>query len=548
MEAERQALLDLFRAESEEHLALMEEALIALEASPEDPEPLRAVFRVAHTLKGNSNSLGFSGLAECAHALEDLLERARDGGLVVTPSLVGLLLEAADGLRDMVRRRRRQAGRRPRSGSLVARLSERAREASGAHASRPGNRERTPAASASGARARSLRVDVGKLDRLLSLAGEIAVARSQLRRRIEERLDRTGEDLLEAHLLADRLQRDVQEQVMGLRMVPVGPTFRQHARTVRDLAVAQGKRVRLVTQGDDIEVDTSIIEQVRDPLLHLIRNSLDHGIERPDVRQAAGKDPTGTIHLRARHEAGGIVVEIQDDGAGLDRQRILARARERGVPEPERLSVPELHRLVLEAGFSTAGAVTALSGRGIGMDVVRRNVEALGGSVELASEEGRGTMVALRLPLTLALIDGFLVSSAGETYVIPMRAVSECRDHASQDPGLPEAEILDLRGRPLPCLRLRRLFSLPGEPPRREGVVVVEGTFGVVGLIVDALLGESQVVIRQMGAPFRGLPGLAGTTILGSGRVALVLDLSSLARRSTPLSPSPVPEEKESVS
>jgi two-component system chemotaxis sensor kinase CheA len=549
MQTERQALLALFLTESEEHLALMEQTLVVLESRPEDRDAVESVFRAAHTLKGNSSSVGFDRLAELAHVLEDLLERVRDGAIPVTRPLVGTLLEAVDVLRVTLRDAvdgkaggdaRVRAMRESLKRELGRRRSSSGRSRRRTAATLPAHERRALSTSAT---AGTLRVDVRKLDRLLNLVGEIAVARGQLQRLLEDRRALVGEEVLEAHLLAERLLRELHEHVMSARMVPVGPTLRQYARAVRDTAAAHGKQARLVTEGDDVEVDASVIEQVKDPLVHLVRNSLDHGIESPRAREAAGKDPCGTVRLRAFHDAGSVVIEVRDDGAGLDRARILGRARERGVAEPERLPERELYRLVLEPGFSTAAAVTDLSGRGVGMDVVRRKVEALGGSVDISSEAGRGTTIGLRVPLTLAIVDGLVASAAGETYVLPVSAVAECFDHPGGDSGARETELLDLRGRPLPCMRLRRLFALPGDPPARESVIVVEGGVAAAGIVVDAIVGESQAVIRPLGPRLLGLPGLAGTTILGSGRVAFVLDVASLTRsaaeRSAPAAWSP---------
>jgi two-component system, chemotaxis family, sensor kinase CheA len=278
-------------------------------------------------------------------------------------------------------------------------------------------------------------------------------------------------------------------------------------------------------------VDTSIIEHLRDALTHMVRNALDHGIEPPSRRAALGKDPCGTIGLRAFREAGNIVVELSDDGGGLDRVRIAERARGR-ADATGRASDADLQRLIFEPGFSTADRVTELSGRGVGMDVVRRNVEALRGSVAVASREGQGTTFSIRLPLTLAIIDGFGTVAGGETYVVPTEAVIECLElpPAGREDGSGRT-VINLRGEPLPCLRLRDHFGLPGGGVTRENVVVVRHEAGRAGLVVDGLLGERQTVIKPLGPLFRTLPGIAGSAILGSGRVALILDVAGLLRQ-----------------
>jgi two-component system chemotaxis sensor kinase CheA len=320
---------------------------------------------------------------------------------------------------------------------------------------------------------------------------------------------------------------------MKLRMVPVGPTFRHFVRIVRDVALAHGKLARLVIEGVDVEVDTTIIQHLRDPLTHLVRNALSHGIEAPSARSAAGKEPSGPLTLRAFHEAGNIVIELTDDGAGLDREKILARACERGLLEAGEVpSDDRLHRFLFEPGCSTADAVDDLSGRGVGLDVVARRIEALRGSALVKSERGAGTTFTIRLPLTVAIIDGFGVGVADETYIIPLDSVVECLELPEQAESLGAAEgVVSLRGQPLPFVRLRDIFELGGERPPRENIVVVRCDSALVGVVVDVLHGDSQTVIKPLGRMLRGLPGIVGSAVLGSGRVALILDVPDLVRR-----------------
>jgi len=284
-----------------------------------------------------------------------------------------------------------------------------------------------------------------------------------------------------------------------------------------------------------VEVDTAVAEHIRDPITHMIRNALDHGIESPQVRERLGKSPSGCITLSARHSAGSIVIELKDDGAGLDRSRIAAQARVRGlVADPEAITEDELCGLVFEPGLSTADTVTELSGRGIGLDVVRRSIEALRGSVGIESWEGRGTAITLRFPLTLAVIGGLMVGVAGETFIIPLDGVVECLElPPDRGPETADRGVVNLRGEALPYVRLRRLFDVQGDPPARELVVVVRHGREQAGLCVDAVLGESQNVIKPLGKLFHGIAGIAGSTILGSGQVALILDLPTLLRRAS---------------
>jgi two-component system chemotaxis sensor kinase CheA len=538
-----EAIVRTFLDESAEGLRQMEEALVTLETRPDDPEPVETVFRVVHTLKGNASSLGFPRVAEFAHGVEDVLQRLRDRTLRLTPSLVTVLLQAVDALRQIVPDA--VAGSQdllPAHADLLKVLStcDATGPADAAPASPPApvaeRRQqvwgrRRDDIQAWQERGRTVRVELDKLDRILNLTGEIAIARGRLRQMLEDRLAGIGEDLLEAHVESDRLYLELQELVMKARMVPVGPTFRQYVRTVRDIAAATSKSVRLHIEDGEVEVDTRVIEELRDPLTHMIRNAVDHGIEPPDVRQARGKDPCGRITLRASHEGGSILIQISDDGAGLDRERIAERARTQGlVLEPEKLTDAELYRLVLEPGFSTAERVTNLSGRGVGMDVVRRNVETLRGSIAIDSRQGAGTTISIHLPLTLAIIEGFGVGVGDETYVIPLEAVLECVELPGEKRPEDAGGVINLRGRPLPYIRLRDLFALGGDAPRRENIVVVQHGSRQAGIAVDALYGASQAVIKPLADMFRQLPGIAGSTILGTGRVALILDVPGLLR------------------
>ena len=419
--------------------------------------------------------------------------------------------------------------------ALVERL--RALAASGADAAAgPDSRHEREAAEAAALlrsetpRDRSLRVGIETLDRILDLTGEIAVGRERLRGALEAGASDSAA-AAEIHREADRLHADLQELVMKARMEPLGPTFRRLARTVRDLAAALGKDARLVVEGAEVEVDTKVVEQVRDPLTHLVRNALSHGVEAPAERTARGKDPCGRIRLRAFRETGGIVIEVEDDGAGLSRDRIVRRALETGLvtDAPER-DEAELQRLIFTPGFSTAAAVTEVSGRGVGLDVVRRNVESLRGSVGVRSREGVGTTFTIRLPLSLAIIPGFAVETAGEAYIVPLEAVLECLELPPDGLAGREGGVVSLRGDSLPYRRLRERFRLEAERPAREYVVVVQHEGKRLGLVVDGLLGESQTVLKPLGRPLRALEGIAGSAILGSGRVALVVDLPGFFR------------------
>ena len=529
---DRDLLLQTFLAEAAEHLRALEESLVALEANPADAELLHGIFRMAHSLKGDASMVGFPRIAEVAHALEDLLERLRDQELAVTAERISLLLEAVDALRAQVGGAASGAEVfTPAHAAVRDALSAAAHAATTPHTALDATAARSESAVAEGD-ARTLRVDVAKLDRMLNLTGEIAIARGRVAQQLAALPPQVGAMILEAHREADRLQLELQEQVMKARMVPVGPFFRQYGRVVRDLAHAHGKAVRLVIEGDDVEVDTRVVQRLRDPLTHMIRNTIDHGIESPELRAALGKAPEGCLTLRAAHEGGLIVIEVKDDGAGFNRERIAARARTTGVAAaPEQLPDADLLALVFAPGFSTAESVTDLSGRGVGMDVVRRNVEALRGTIDIASVAGEGSTLTVRLPLTLAIIDGFGVGVGEETYILPLDSVLECLALPRDEQRAADARgVISLRGQPLPYLRLRHRFQVPGATPVREHVVVVQHAGGRAGIAVDVLFGESQAVIKSLGTVLDRLSGVSGSTILGDGRVALILDTPALLR------------------
>jgi len=377
---------------------------------------------------------------------------------------------------------------------------------------------------------RSIRVDSERLDQLINLVGELVIAGAGTSLKAQQRGD---EDLLESVSLISRLVEDIRDRSLRLRMVPIGETFSRFNRVVRDVAKELDKSITLDIQGAETELDKSVVEKIGDPLTHLVRNSIDHGIENAEQRLAAGKPEKGTVRLNAYHDSGNIVIEVSDDGGGIDANKVLAKAIANGMVSPEQqLSRPEILRLILEAGLSTKAAVSNLSGRGVGMDVVKKNVEALRGSIDVDSELGRGTSIRIRLPLTLSIIGGFLVEVGSASYVIPLDSVVECIEHGdelevSREHG---GSYVSLRSEVLPLLDLRELF---GEEPRsgeRENIVVVQCAGQKAGLVVDALMGEYQTVIKPLSQIFSRLSGISGSTILGSGEVAMILDVSALIR------------------
>ncbi len=538
MDIDTELLLKSFVSETGEGLAQMEEALLELEAHPDDTELVNMVFRVVHTFKGNAGIFELKYAQEFAHALEDLLDRIRTHELSFSSHIADVLLASMDVLRAFtVAAAAGTDAATPESAKLLQSMKgemdgQLAANSETEATSEPvaGSLQEAKSVSLSPA-ARSLRVDVQKLDRLLDLTGEIAIARGRTTRLLESGKQASIEELTEAHNTEAMLQTELQELVMKVRMVPVGPLFRQYQRTVRDVGRELGKTVNLKIEGEEVEVDTSVVEHLRDPLLHMIRNAMDHGIELPEQRREAGKPSAGTITLRAWHESGNISIEVEDDGGGLDRARILEAAKTRGISADPGLSDREVYQLVFESGLSTNTLVSNLSGRGVGMDVVRRNVQALRGNVTISSHPGRGSNVHLRFPLTLAIIEGFAVEVSGNIYVIPLDHVVECVELPAEQRDLEYGTgVLQLRGEPVPYLQLRDYFRLSGARGARQNVVVVQHDSKRAGLVVDTLHGTTQTVIKPLAQMFKDVPGVSSSAILGSGRVAFILDVSSFLR------------------
>lgn len=374
-----------------------------------------------------------------------------------------------------------------------------------------------------------LRVDAAKLDHLIDLVGELIIAGAGANLIARKH---KMKDLIQSTSEVARLMEEVRDSALNLRMVQIGGTFNRFQRVVRDVSQELGKDIALKITGAETELDKTVVEKLADPLTHLVRNAMDHGIESAERRAAAGKPPQGTVSLHAKHEAGQVVIEVSDDGGGLTKERILRKGIERGLVSPDVvLTERDIFNLVFQPGFSTAETVSNLSGRGVGMDVVKRSINALRGTIDLRSVEGVGTTVCIRLPLTLAIIDGFLLGVGRSSYVVPLSMVVECIEMSRQQ--VNHKDWLDLRGEVLPLIRLRELYDIDGEPGRRQNVVVVQGGGKRVGLVVDQLMGELQTVIKPLGKVFQHVRGVGGFTILGSGAVALLLDVPNLVNQVT---------------
>ena len=394
-----------------------------------------------------------------------------------------------------------------------------------------------PAASDSG----SIRVSVEKVDQMINLVGELVITQAMLTQAASNVDPVIFERLINGLAQLERNTRDLQESVMSIRMMPISVVFSRFPRVVRDLSQKLGKQVELKTIGETTEMDKSLVERITDPLTHLVRNSLDHGLETPERRRAAGKPETGTITLSAYHQSGNIVIEVGDDGAGLNRARILAKAKERGMPVTDVMTDQEVWQLIMEPGFSTAEQVTEVSGRGVGMDVVKKNISAMGGRIELDSVTGVGTRITVRLPLTLAILDGMSVGVGKETYIIPLGYVMESMQ---PERGMMKSvsgveRLIQVRGEYLPVVCLHDVFHIQGAiTDWSKGIMVVlEADGQSAALFIDQLIGQHQVVIKSLEANYRRVPGVGGATIMGDGRVALILDvpmLVGMARRVLP--------------
>ena len=382
----------------------------------------------------------------------------------------------------------------------------------------------------------TLRVSVSKVDQLINLVGELVITQAMLAQKSRELDDGANQPLLAGLADLDRNTRDLQEAVMSIRMIPMSVVFNRFPRMLRDLATKLGKKVELVTHGEATELDKGLVEKITDPLTHLIRNSCDHGIEMPDERRAKGKSEHGTITLSATHEGGSILIEVRDDGKGLNRDKLLSKAREKGIDAPDSMTDAEVWGLIFAPGFSTADQVTDVSGRGVGMDVVKKNIAALNGTVEIDSAEGYGMRVSVRLPLTLAIMDGMSVRVSDEVYILPLSSVIESFQIKPTDINTlaQGAQVVKVRDEFMPVIELERVFQVPrfehsGASPI---MVVVEADGQRVALMVDELLGQQQVVIKNLESNYRRVPNVSGATILGDGKVSLILDTSSLVRRS----------------
>ena len=563
------ALLREFHGESVELLQNIEQGVLVLEENPTDAATIDSIFRAFHTFKGSAGLLHLDAMRDLAHDLESLFDEVRCSRLSISSEIIDLILAGADALKRFTREIGAQlqgtnagapilvptrqiiarvksalrGGPLPKAASVTeaeANPLKAYRGVAFSPAAKPLPEVRQSPTGAPGEQAvlgpssGFVKLDTAKLDNLVDLVGELVIAQSMVVQNPDVQMINSLQ-LVRCLRQLSRITTELQRNAMSLRMVPIRAMFHKMNRLVRDLATQQHKHVQLVLEGEETELDRNIVEKLSDPLVHMIRNAIDHGLENSDDRVANGKPGLGTIRLTAAHQRGGIVIRIQDDGKGLDRSRILAKAIDRGLVKTDaNLTESEIFSLIFQPGFSTAEKVTDLSGRGVGMDVVRRNIENLHGKVEIQSPPGQGTTFTILLPLTLAIIDGLLVGVGGERYIIPTLSI---RESFRPPPGTVKTvqgrgEVVSVRGRQTPLLRLGHYLGRTSRAVKPEDgiVVVVESGDSARGLLVDELLGKQEVVIKSLGHAFGQQNLLAGGAVLGDGWVGLILDVDTLVQ------------------
>lgn len=637
------AFYQTFFDEADELLADMEQHLLELDPLAPDIEPLNAIFRAAHSIKGGAATFGFSVLQETTHLLENLLDGARRQEMSLSTEIINLFLETKDimqeqldayktsqkpdvdsfeyicqALRQLALDAQQQdapaapavaqhavaapaaieggmrvclCGLKPNEVPLMLEELGNLGEVKNPHqtenslevtlltsaseddisavlcfvlepeqisfttppqaelppvaiepvapvavapvAAKPAPTvAETPKPRAKASESTSIRVAVEKVDQLINLVGELVITQSMLAQRSGSLEPVNHGDLLNSMSQLERNARDLQESVMSIRMMPMEYVFSRFPRLVRDLAGKLNKQVELQLQGSSTELDKSLIERIIDPLTHLVRNSLDHGIEDPATRLAAGKSEVGNLILSAEHQGGNICIEVTDDGAGLNREKILAKAASQGLAVSDSMSDEDVGMLIFAPGFSTAEQVTDVSGRGVGMDVVKRNIQEMGGHVEIHSQAGKGTSIRILLPLTLAILDGMSVKVNNEVFILPLNAVMESLQPQAEDlhPLAGGERVLQVRGEYLPLVELFRVFDVAGaKTDATQGIVVILQSAGRrYALLVDQLIGQHQVVVKNLESNYRKVPGISAATILGDGSVALIVDVSAL--------------------
>lgn len=537
--------LDLFGefiVESREMLETAEGAMLELENDPENLDHINTIFRAFHTIKGSAAYLGQARLSSLAHLAESLLSRTREKEIRCTGGYANLSLQSIDLLKEMFDRlnARLDGGELTLPDSYAnlfetltdpesAGISESAATQMGSVSSDRSEDETTKKQTPSDA---SVRVRTDRLDQLIDMVGELVIAQSMLAQD-EAALQATHPDVSRKIAHAGKIVRDLQDLSMGMRMVPLRATFQKMSRLVRDLANKTSKEIDLTTRGEDTEIDRNMVDLVADPLVHMVRNAVDHGVETPERRLAAGKSRNGALRLSAYHSGGDVIIELKDDGAGIDKDAVIAKAIANGLIDSDKgMTDDQIFNLIFAPGFSTAAKVTDVSGRGVGMDVVRRNIEQMRGRVQIASEKGSGTTFTVRLPLTLAITDGMLVRVGSERFIIPIVNIHlSFRPNAGMITNVAgRGELVSLRGELMPVFRLHQLFDVVGaaDDPTDGLMMIVADGRRRCALFVDELLGQQQVVAKNLGQGLGKIPGVSGGAILGDGRVGMILDTAEL--------------------
>jgi len=554
-----QDLLDDFITEATEHLESVEDQVLELEDNPKDSEALNAIFRAFHTVKGTSGFFGFDGMQELAHVAENLLDLLRDGELPFESRAASLILQSKDILLEMTQDISPETARDKAPRELIAQLDAACRgEFSSAPTKPPAikiaqpDKTETPKENKpkrKKAQKEVVRVHADRLDLLMNLIGELVIAESIVSEADEINLN-ASEKLVHALRQLSSVTRDLQSLSTSLRMVPIKGVFQKMRRLVRDLSNDSGKTVDFVVVGEDTEIDKSLVERIADPLVHMIRNSMDHGIEDAETRKLNNKPEQGQLIIEAAQRGGSIYISVEDDGKGLDSKILRAKAIEKGlITEDAELTEREAQQLIMAPGFSTAATVTNVSGRGVGMDVVKRTVESLRGQIELDSTLGQGTRFTMRLPLTTAIIDGLVTRVANEYYILPTISVLQSvqLDDTSLFTLMGEGEAFVYQDRTVPMVRLSSLYNVKGAErnPEKAFVIVLETDGKPIGLMVDEVLGKQQVVIKSLNRIVKGIPGLAGSAILSSGQVGLIIDIEGLIQlANTPIFIPPTAERE----
>ena len=550
-----QELVQDFLVETNEIIENLDHDLVELESNQNDLELLNKIFRGAHTMKGSSSFLGFNKLAELTHHAEDILNKLRKGEMVVTREIMDTLLEFVDKTKQIINDIENGTDTADCSSVIEnlklaseGRLTATVKAAQAPQAAQPAAAPKPQPQAAPKQEAakpthqatqveQTIRVDVSRLDSLVNLVGELVLSRnmlSQIAGELENKFE--NEYLVEQLLVATNAigmnTTELQLAIMKTRMIAIGKVFNKFPRVVRDIARDTGKEIELIISGEETELDKQVIESIGDPLLPMIRNSCDHGVETPEVRLAKGKPRMGTVNLSAYHEGNHVVIEIKDDGAGMDPDKLKRKAIEKGVitvDEANNMDDKQAFSLIFKAGFSTAEKITNISGRGVGMDVVRTNIEKLNGIITIDSKINEGSTFYLKLPLTLAIIQALLVEVAGETFAIPLASVVETVRITNEEIHSFEGrEVLKLRDRVLSLIRLDEAFALDELEQDEIYVVVVALAEKQLGFIVDKLIGQEEIVIKSLGDYLGGNPGIAGATITGDGRVRLILDVAGV--------------------